>query len=198
MSEYSDDERAENPRYSFRPSLMTAPHEFELAPDALVWSLSGRQGRIPYRDVRRVRLSFRPVNLQTYRFLTEIWSEGAPPLKFASTSWRTMMDHTRQDSAYAQFVTALHEKLAVAGSTARFEHGRPPLLYWPGLIVFVGLSLTLALIVVRSLQDGSPATFLIIAALFALLLWQVGNMFRRNRPGLYQPTAIPRQVLPGG
>ena len=177
---------------------MGAPHEFVLTPDAFEWRLANRTGKIPYRNIRRVRLSFRPINMQTYRFLTEIWSDDAPRLQFASTSWRSVVEQVRQDDAYTAFVTALHERLAASESTAQFQSGRPALVYWPGLVVFVGLSLALAFVFVRSLEEGSFTTFALIGGVFLLLLWQIGNIFRRNRPGTYRPTAIPRHVLPGG
>jgi hypothetical protein len=31
-----------------------------------------------------------------------------------------------------------------------------------------------------------------------LFLWQSGNFFRRNRPGLYRPEALPAELLPKG
>ena len=39
---------------------------------------------------------------------------------------------------------------------------------------------------------------LVIAAFLALFLWQGGNFFRRNRPGLYRPDAPPEELLPQG
>src|SRR5688572_26284209 len=90
--------------YGFKPSLLGAPHEFELTADAFRWRLASREGKIPYQNIRRVRLSFRPINMQTYRFLTEIWSDDAPRLQIASTSWRSVVEQTRQDDAYREFV----------------------------------------------------------------------------------------------
>jgi hypothetical protein len=71
-------------------------------------------------------------------------------------------------------------------------------VYWPGLIVFAALALALAYITVRSLQQASWTAFALIGGVLLLLLWQIGNMFRRNRPGRYRPDAVPPHVLPGG
>src|SRR5262249_26003344 len=67
----------EDPGSAYKPSLMGASWEFRLRPDALEWHAGGRGGRIPYGTITRVRLSFRPVTMQTRRFVTEIWSPGA-------------------------------------------------------------------------------------------------------------------------
>ena len=53
---------------------MGAPWEFRLRPDALEWRMGRQEGRILYGRIRRIRLSFRPVTMQTRRFVTEIWS----------------------------------------------------------------------------------------------------------------------------
>ena len=54
----------EDPVYIHKPSLMGAPWELHLRPDALEWHTGRHQGRIPYARVTRVRLSFRPVTMQ--------------------------------------------------------------------------------------------------------------------------------------
>src|SRR5262245_48309976 len=67
-----------DPAYSHKPSLMGAAWDFRLRDDALDWRVAFREGRIPYRGIRRVRLSFRPVTMQSRRFITEIWSADGP------------------------------------------------------------------------------------------------------------------------
>ena len=54
--------------YAYKSSLMGAPFEFRLAPDALEWRKGGIAGRTPYGRIRRIRLSFRPMTMQNYRF----------------------------------------------------------------------------------------------------------------------------------
>src|SRR5674476_151084 len=92
--------------YSYRPSLLGAAWQFKLADDGIDWVAGRRSGRIPFRDVRRVRMSFRPANLQSQRFLTEIWAAGAPKLEIVSSSWKSMFDQERLDKSYAAFIAA--------------------------------------------------------------------------------------------
>ena len=73
-----------------------------------------------------------------------------------------------------------------------------PLLYWPGLIAFVGVSLGLALLIVRALQADAKGGAAFIGVFLVLFLWQGGNFFRRNRPGLYRPEALPAELMPKG
>jgi hypothetical protein len=191
-----DAPEAQGVKYSYRPSLMGAPWEFEVAPDALLWQVGRRSGRIPYGDIRRVRMAYRPVTLASHRFLTEIWSRDAPKMPVASTSWKNMVEQERQDSSYREFVAALHRKLAEGQVQASFETGSPALIYWPGVVIFVGLALGMAALTVRGLQTGALGGAAFVGGFFLLFMWQVGGFFRRNRPGRYSPDALPADVMP--
>ena len=81
---------------------------------------------------------------------------------------------------------------------ARFEQGSNPLLYWPGLVAFVGVSLGLAWLIVRALQSDARGGAVFVGAFLLLFLWQGGNFFRRNRPGHYRPEALPAELMPKG
>src|SRR5437764_14542954 len=87
------DSRADDFSYAFKSSLMGAGFEFRLALDALEWRRGGQSGRVPYDRIRRVRLSFRPMTMQNYRFLTEIGPAGASNGQLASTSWKSLVEH---------------------------------------------------------------------------------------------------------
>jgi hypothetical protein len=187
---------AEGLTYSYRPSLLGAAFEFKLSGDGMDWVAGRKSGHIRLRDIRRLRLSYRPTSMQSHRFMTELWAEGAPKLQFLSTTWKSMVEQVRQDRAYAAFIAELHRRIALAAPPARFEQGSNPMLYWPGLIVFAGVALGLAFLVVRALQADTKAGAAFVGCFFLLMLWQGGNFFRRNRPGFYRPEAPPADLLP--
>jgi hypothetical protein len=184
--------------YAYRPSLLGAAWEFRLAGDGIDWAAGRKGGHIPFRAVRRLRMSFRPASMQSHRFMTELWADGAPKLEILSSSWKSMVEQERLDGRYTAFVAELHRRVALAAAPAHFEKGSNPLLYWPGLIVFIGVSLGLALLVVRALQVNAKGGAAFIGGFLALFLWQGGNFFRRNRPGRYSPEALPADLLPKG
>jgi hypothetical protein len=183
--------------YAYKPSLAGAAIEFRLTTTALQWSRGRRVDRIPYDRVRRLRLSFRPVTMQSHRFLAEIWSRDGAKLQIASTSWRSLLEQERLDAAYGAFVTELSRRIAAAGPPVSFETGSPVLVYWVGIAAFAAVSFGLAGLTVRALQAGALAAGAMIGGFFAVLLWQGGTFFRRNQPGTYRPDAIPPTVLPG-
>src|SRR5262245_62270545 len=114
-------------------------------------------GHILYRDISRLRLSFRPVSMQSQRFITELWGQGAPRLKIASSSWKSMVEQERLDRSYSVFVRELHRRIAAATPSVRFERGHNPWIYWPSVAVFAGVALALDGLITRGLQAGTYA-----------------------------------------
>jgi len=182
--------------YIYRPSLLGAPWEFKLTGNAIEWRAGRQSGRAALDHVRFVRVSYRPANMQSYRFVTELWADGAPKLRIVSTSWKSMFEQERLDRPYAAFVAELHRRLAQAGATPQFLRGTNPLIYWAGGAVFAAVVLGMLLLVVRALQSGSTAGALFIVAFIAMFGWHGVNFLRRNRPGAYSPDALPDLLLP--
>lgn len=182
--------------YSYRPSLLGASWEFQLGDDTLVWQAGRRGGRIAYRDISKVRMSFRPVTMQNHRFITQIWSRSAPKLDIASTSVKNMVEQSRQDDSYTRFVTELHRRVAASGSAATFVGGKSPLVFWPGVLVFTAAFIGLVVLAVRALQLGDLAAVAFVAAFLALFLWQIGGYLWRNQPQFYRPDALPPGLMP--
>jgi hypothetical protein len=187
-----------DPIYAYKPNLVGSAWVFSLRAQGLAWEFGRRSGFVRYNQIRRVRLAFRPGTLQSYRFLAEIWAPESPKLQISSTSFRSLMEQARQDADYAAFVTELHKRLAAAGSTALFEAGMHPLMYWLGTAVFAVIGVALCGFLVRTLLNGDWTGAAVVAGVILLLLWQVGTIFYRNRPATYRPDAPPAVVLPRG
>jgi hypothetical protein len=193
--EFGADESGD-PVYSYKPSLFGAPWEFCLRPDALEWRAGHFEGRTPYTRMTRVRLSFRPMTMQSRRFLTEIWSSGAPRLSIASSSWQSVIQQSSQIEAYGAFIRELHRRMAAAGSKAHFNTGSPGWLYWPGLAIFAGISIAIVVLTVRTLLMGEWMAAALIGGFFAVFGWQMGTFFRLNRPRPYSPGTVPAELVP--
>ena len=192
----NNDEVPAAPVYVYRPSVMGAPCEFRVTEPGLEWRTGRNAGLVTWRSFLRVRMSFRPASMQMHRFVTELWADNATKLTIVSTSWKSMFEQERLDQSYAVFVSELHRRLAAAGTTARLEQGTHPARYWPGLVLFTIVSLALAALAVRALQERAVGGALFIAAFLALFLWRGGEYFRRNRPRLYRAETPPAEVMP--
>ena len=182
--------------YAYKPSLVGVPLELHLTSDALEWRRGLTSSRTAYDHIRRIRLGFRPQTMQNHRFLAEVWTADGPKLQIASTSWKSLVEQERFDEGYRAFVTELCRRTGAAGGQTLFQTGSPVMLYWLGVIVFVGTSLALAGLVVRALQQAAWGGAAFIAGFLAFFLWQAGAFFRRNRPGVFRYDAVPEAVLP--
>jgi hypothetical protein len=196
MTERDADATSESVSYSYRPSVFGAFREFSLTERGIDWAAGLRSGSIPFDRVRRLRVSYRPHSMQSHRFITELWADGSPKLLISSSSWKSMMEQERLDGTYSAFVRELHRRLSRANSSARFERGSNPLIYWVGVLVFAGAAVGLAALIVRALQADATTSAAIVGAFLVFYLWQAGNFFRRNRPGTYRPDALPADVMP--
>jgi hypothetical protein len=196
MTENSPAQTGATLAYSYRPSVLGASWEFELSGETLTFRAGRRSGRVSLRKIRRVRLSYRPVAMQSRRFLAEIWAEGAPKLEICSSSWKSMVEQERFDRSYAIFVTELHRRLAQMSVPALYEQGSNPLLYWPGLVFFVAIVVALAVLVVTGLRAQAWGGAAFVAIFLLLFVWQAGNFFRLNRPGSYRPDILPPILVP--
>jgi hypothetical protein len=186
----------DDPVYSYRPSLLGAPWEFYLRPDALEWRAGRHQGLTRYERISRVRLSYRPVTMQSRRFLTEIWVPDRPRLSIGSSTWRSMVEQGSQVEAYGAFIRELHRRMLAAGTTARFETGSPPVLYWPGLAALGAAAVAIVVVTVGALRMHEWSAAALVGFFLALFAWQGGSFFYRNWPGHYRPEAVPERLVP--
>src|SRR5262245_35362129 len=194
--EPSTDISARRVSYAYRPSAFGPLRTFVLSGDGIDWVAGIQSGHIPYRNIRRLRMSFRPTGMQPQRFVVDLWGEGAPKLQIASSTWKSITEQERLDQSYSVFVKELHARISDAAGPARFLQGSSPLIYWPSLVVFVVVALALAALVVRALRADALSGAALVAAFLALFVWQGGNFIRRNRPREYRADALPKDVMP--
>jgi hypothetical protein len=190
------DEPPGDPTYAFKASLIGSLCQFTLKPDALEWQVGRRSGRIRYDTIHAVRLSYRPVTMQSHRFITEVWSPGNPKIQIVSVSWRSIMEQQRLDAAYVPFVVELHRRLAAANAPTQFSTGLPFATYWVGVVVFAAVLVATGGLLVRATRFDQWAPMVVVAIFFLVFAYQLGTYFYRNRPGRYRPEAIPADVLP--
>jgi hypothetical protein len=192
----ADRESEDVPFFAYKPKLAGAPWMFWLRRDGLEWTSGRYHGLIPYNRIRRVRLMFRPVTLQSYRFIAEIWANEAPKLQIASSTWRSLVMQDRLDQPYVAFITELHRRLAAAGGAVRFDRGMPYIAFVVGFVAFIGALVAFAVLSYQAALLAEWKAIAVIAVLLTVFVWQVGSYFTRNWPGTYRPDAIPPQLLP--
>jgi hypothetical protein len=183
-------------RYAYKASLIGAAHRFELTEQGLSWRVGGRSGLWPYADVAAVRLSYRPVSMQSRRFRADIENTLGARVVILSTSWQTAALMTPQDRDYRAFISQLHVRMAVAGSRALLLGGLGPRVYAAAIICVTLVAVAMAGLFVRSIATGQWAGALFLVGFTALFAWQVGGFITRNRPLAYTFDHLPKVLLP--
>jgi hypothetical protein len=182
--------------YAYKASLVGAAHRFELMGEGLGWRIGGKSGLWPYAAISGIRLSYRPVSMQSRRFRADIDGADLGRIVLLSTSWQTSVLMAPQDRDYRAFVVALHRRMAEAGSHAMLLGGLRPRLYIAALVLLALVAVAMAGLLVRAVMTGEWAGILFLLGFAALFAWQVGGFVRRNRPQTYTFDHLPAALLP--
>jgi hypothetical protein len=196
MSPSSSKQALAGPSYAYKASLIGAAHQFELTEQGLLWRVAGRSGLWPYPDIAMVRLSYRPVSMQSHRFRADIGNVNGGRIAIVSTSWQTAALMAPQDHAYRTFVGELHARMAKAGSRAVLVGGLDRRVYAAALVCVTLLAVAMSGLLLRSITTGEWAGTLFLLGFAALFAWQVGGFVTRNRPLAYTFGHLPNALLP--
>ena len=183
-------------QYGYRASLIGGGRQFALTEQGLSWQIGARSGVWPYQSIASVRLSFRPVSMQSRRFRADLRTLDGQRLTILSTSWQTVTLMAPQDQAYRAFMVALHQRLQAARSQAELTGGLSPLAYNGALVVLALLVVAMTALLARAVAVGEWPGVLFILGFAALFGWQIGGFIRRNKPRRYSFDALPEDLLP--
>jgi hypothetical protein len=183
-------------RYAYKASLIGAVHRFELTEQGLSWQVGGKSGVWPYRDIATIRLSYRPVSMQSHRFRADIETTGRQRLVILSTSWQTAALMAPQDRDYRAFIELLHRRMEETGSHAALIGGIRPSAHIAALAVLALVAVSIAGLLVRAIATGEWAGALFLVGFAALFARQIGGFVRRNTPRTYTFADLPQPLLP--
>ncbi len=192
----TEGEGARTISYVYKASLISSAYQFELTDSGLSWRIGRRSGVWPYADIASIRLSYRPMSMQSRRFRADIARAGEGRIAILSTTWQTVSLMTPQDQGYRAFITELHRRMKAAGSKASLTGGIGTVTYAVAVAMLALLAIAMVGLLFRALatSEFTGALFLIgIAIWFA---WTIGGFIKRNRPRGYSFDALPATLLP--
>lgn len=195
-SERNRDGAAPGMDYAYKAKLIGAAQQFELTDQGLSWRVGPNAGLWPYAAIAQVRLSFRPVSMQSRRFRADLKHVDGGRLRILSTSWQTVALMAPQDAAYRAFIVELHRRMREAGSKAELIGGLPAPMHTAALVLIALLAAALTGLLARAVATGSFSGAVFIAGFMALFAWQIGGFLRRNRPRRYTLDELPKELLP--
>jgi hypothetical protein len=194
-------ETASGIRYAYKASLIGAAHRFELTDEGLSWHVGSRSGVWPYAGISAIRLSYRPVSMQSRRFRADI--ESASPestnlgrIAILSTTWQTAALMAPQDHDYRAFIIALHARMKEAASNAMLTGGLRRPIYVAAVVLLALVAIAMAGLLIRAIATGEWAGVLFLVGFAALFAWQIGGFVNRNRPRAYTFDDLPKALLP--
>ena len=182
--------------YAYKASLIGAAHQSELTDDGLSWQVGSKSGVWPYGDIAAIRLSYRPVSMQSRRFRADIDGTNHQRISILSTSWQTVALMAPQDRDYRAFMTQLHKRMQEAGSKAALIGGLGPKTYAAGIVLLVLVAIAITGLLARALATGAFGGALFLVGFAALFGWQIGGFIRRNTPRAYTFDHLPEALLP--
>jgi hypothetical protein len=183
-------------RYAYKASLIGAAHQFELTEDGLSWRIAGKTGVWTYAGISAIRLSYRPVSMQSRRFRADIDNADGGRIAILSTTWHTAALMAPQDKDYRAFIAQLHRRMAQAGSGATLIGGLGPRGYAAAIALLILVAIAISGLFVRAIATGEFAGALFLAGFTAMFAWQIGGFVRRNRPRAYTFDQLPEALLP--
>ncbi|MFL6836875.1 MAG: hypothetical protein ACJ8FZ_06155 [Bradyrhizobium sp.] len=183
-------------RYAYKASLIGSAHQFELTDAGLSWRIAGRSGVWDYADIAAVRLSYRPVSMQSRRFRADIENINGGRIAVLSTTWQTVSLMAPQDHGYRAFIVELHRRMQEAGSKASLTGGVGQAAYAATLALLALLVVAMAGLLMRALFTGEFLGALFLVGFAALFVWQIGGFVKRNKPRTYSFDHLPETLLP--
>jgi len=196
VSSQKSGEGAAATRYAYKASLIGSAHQFELTDRGLSWQVGSKAGVWPYADIATIRLSYRPVSMQSRRFRTDIEHANRQRIAILSTSWQTVALMAPQDDDYRAFIAQLHARLKQAGGRVALIGGVKPGVYAAGVALLALVAIAITGLLARAVATGAFGGALFLVGFAALFGWQIGGFVRRNRPRSYSFDDLPRELLP--
>ena len=173
--------------------------EWRVDDDALVsTSASGREQRIPWRDVIAVRLCGEPHRSKPWRYVFELQQKNGRKVEIDNAHFVKMGSFEERSGDYKNFVRAALERVAAANPKAKALIGETPRRYFflilGGLVGLIAISY--ALIAVHTPLDQYAFGPLVKFAVIVLMLpifwrWIFGAM-----PRGVALDEIPERALP--
>jgi len=192
----TEGEGARTISYVYKASLISSAYQFELTDSGLSWRIGRRSGVWPYADIASIRLSYRPMSMQSRRFRADIDRAGGERIAILSTTWQTVSLMTPQDQDYRAFVIELHRRMQAAGSKASLIGGIGTVTYAMAVAVLVLLAIAMIGLFVRALATSEFTGALFLVGMAVWFAWTIGGFIKRNRPRGYSFDALPETLLP--
>jgi hypothetical protein len=156
----------------------------------------GGSARFAYRDIRLVRLTYEPLQLDDARHRCELRLKTGEKALIYSSHFQSAADSENRASTYVPLVRELVARVAAANPACRFWSGKSRWVYWMQSILI--LALLLALVFVLGYFSGFKMSDLLLAKLVVVIGFiPIAILYAvKNWPRQFKPPAIPAEAMP--
>jgi hypothetical protein len=191
-----DDDPLGPPTYRQRPRPIGFDLAYKLEGDVLVIDSTRKIDRVQLSAVEQVRFTFKPGNVTSTGYVTQLRLKDGKTITIGDTSWRSLVEVERGGARYIRFITAICESVARTNPKAQFLAGKPFAL-WAMFAGIVAVSVAMMVFFAwRAWSQGYTNTMWLGVALAAIALWQMVPMVRLNRPMTLKPGEVPSHLMP--
>ncbi len=189
------------PTYQFRLSLARSETTYRIEGDALVWSEGGENGRLPFSEIRQIRIYGSPgigfggsTVAPSFQRCVVKPRQGRAHV-FSSNHYVSLGKFEDRSATFRPFIEALIRRVAAVNPATQFISGMPGVLWaiWALILLSVVILAPLALlvIIIDLLSGGGfSATHLAVTIFLLGILFTLGSRWRmlvRNRPQQLDP-----------
>ncbi len=183
--------------YRFRPNAFAGTRTVRLTDDALVVEEDGKPRDGAFLDeIAEVQLAYAPTRFATNRYRARIVYRKGGMVELTNESYRSLGDFKEQNAEYAAFLTELHRRLAARGCAVRFVRGSSTAAYIGNAVLTAFIFACLAAIFVMLVAWGLYWIAVVKVAIILFFVPTLIRFMRRARPGGYDPTNLPADMLP--
>ena len=182
-------------QYEFTSSAFSGASLFAVTDSGVALVNAGVTTVLPFADIAPVALAYEPSRVDLARYTCRITGRGGQVILVPSSTYRGIADFESQADAYRDVVFALHRALLPRAPEVRFGSGVSASRYLLNIgCLLVSLPMLLGVLAIAGTAIGIPAVLHLV--IIVALLPFVWKWMRRNRPGVYDPRAIPAALLP--
>jgi hypothetical protein len=184
------------PSYRQRPRPIGFDLAYKLEGADLVIDSTRKVDRVPLGSVEQGRFTFKPGNIASTGYVTQLRLKDGKTITIGDTSWRSLVEIERGGPRYVAFITALAAGIARENPRARFLAGKPPLV-WALFAGVAALSVgMMAYFAWRAFAQGFTGAMWIGVLLGVVALWQMLPMVRLNKPITLRAGEVPAHLMP--
>lgn len=153
-------------------------------------------GKITFGDISRIHARYHPSRVQRRKYELHVTARNGARVVLTNSSYRGFGDFAVHNEAYTAFARALHNKAAAAKPDIVFTKGNSTGGYIANWLLTIWI---FAMIAIALWFFVSIGLIWIAAVKLAIVIFYIPTLIRylaRNRPGSYDPQALPPEILP--